>query len=369
MTQSELFSASYLEARDRFIKALGPAGFTHDSHTLKGSGSDNTQLRAPGGEPLTIDVGIRRGASNDKALVISSGLHGIEGFFGSAVQLSLLTDARWCEAAANHTIVFLHGLNPYGFAWKRRANEDNVDLNRSFFGAGEPRPKTIEDFHAFVDVLCPKSAPPRVDLSPLIAVWHIARQGFAKLKRTIPVGQYDYPRCIFYGGSGPSETQAILENHAARWVGGDAREIQLIDLHTGLGPWGTYKILLGEDKDSHELDVTCNRFGRDYVEDPALDQDAGKVFYPARGTFLPWFKTLFPGRTCHAAMAEFGTYSNLRVLQSLRAEHRAHFYGDLGGTHAWTKKELLEMFAPASPAWREQVITGSKNIFYQAIAE
>lgn len=366
MTHSALFSASYLDARARFKEALGPAGFTHESHVVEGLYRENSPLRAPGGDTLTIDVGIRRGTSNKNALVISSGLHGIEGFFGSAVQLGLLTDARWCEAARTHTIVFVHALNPYGFAWKRRANEDNVDLNRSFFSAGEPRPETIEDFHAFVDVLCPKSPPPRVDLSPLIAVWHIARQGFAKLKRTIPVGQYDYPCCIFYGGSGPSETQNILESHAGRWVG-DAGEVQLIDLHTGLGPWGTYKILLGEDKDRHELDVTRNRFGSDHVEDPAVDQEAGKVFYPARGTFLPWFKTLFPGRTCHAAMAEFGTYANLRVLQSLRAEHRAHFYGDCKGKHAWTKTELLEMFAPASPVWRDRVITGSKDIFHRAV--
>jgi len=345
---------------------LGPAGFTHESHAIKGQGQQDNLLRAPGGETLTIDVGIRRGTSNEHALVISSGLHGIEGFFGSAVQLSLLTDAQWLEAAANHTIIFIHALNPYGFAWKRRWNEENVDLNRSFFRTGEPRPKTIEDFHTFVDLLCPKSPPPRIDLSPTIAAWHLAKHGFAKLKRTIPVGQYDYPCCIFYGGSGPSETQAILDRNAERWVG-DAAQIQLIDLHTGLGPWATYKILLGEDKDRDELEFTGARFGVDNVEDPTDDDGGGKVFYPARGTFLPWFKTLFPDRTCRAAMAEFGTYSNIRVLQSLRSEHRAHHYGDPDGKHAWTKTGLLEMFAPASPAWRERVIAEAKVIFQQAI--
>ena len=28
--------------------------------------------------------------------------------------------------------VLLHALNPFGFAWRRRVNEDNVDLNRNF---------------------------------------------------------------------------------------------------------------------------------------------------------------------------------------------------------------------------------------------
>ena len=29
-------------------------------------------------------------------------------------------------------IVLVHALNPFGFAWRRRWNENNVDLNRNF---------------------------------------------------------------------------------------------------------------------------------------------------------------------------------------------------------------------------------------------
>ncbi len=69
----------------------------------------------------------------NRALVISSGLYGVEGLFGSAVQLALLErylpDYRLPPDLA---IVIIHILNPFGCAWYRRWNEDNIDLNRNF---------------------------------------------------------------------------------------------------------------------------------------------------------------------------------------------------------------------------------------------
>ena len=69
----------------------------------------------PDGADLTIDVATSPGPAN-RVVVISSGIHGVEGFFGSAVQLALLErrpapGVRW---------VLIHALNPYGFAWSRR---------------------------------------------------------------------------------------------------------------------------------------------------------------------------------------------------------------------------------------------------------
>jgi len=34
--------------------------------------------------------------------------------------------------AQGQAAVLVHAINPYGFAWTRRVNEDNVDLNRNF---------------------------------------------------------------------------------------------------------------------------------------------------------------------------------------------------------------------------------------------
>lgn len=90
-------------------------------------------------DDLSIDISIVPG--NDKKLLIHiCGTHGVEGFAGSGIQSALLDDQEEEEGTGMDdddstqrppTVVFVHGLNPYGFAKLRRWNENNVDLNRN----------------------------------------------------------------------------------------------------------------------------------------------------------------------------------------------------------------------------------------------
>ena len=83
------------------------------------------------GEALAIDsayVGKPRAA---RLLVLSSGIHGVEGYFGSAVQLAWLDALAHRAPTVETGVLLIHAINPYGFAWRRRWNENNVDLNRN----------------------------------------------------------------------------------------------------------------------------------------------------------------------------------------------------------------------------------------------
>ena len=71
-----LFSPDYSTARHRFRRAAALCEFDVRSHPIDELGPD--------GEELTIDVALSPGNSSDRMLVVSSGLHGVEGFFGSA---------------------------------------------------------------------------------------------------------------------------------------------------------------------------------------------------------------------------------------------------------------------------------------------
>ena len=92
------FSDNYTTARQRFREAAAQLDWTLEAHAIDQQGLT--------GEELTIDVAITPGARTDRTLVISSGLHGVEGFFGSAVQLGLLqswaasgrANGRWSAA-------------------------------------------------------------------------------------------------------------------------------------------------------------------------------------------------------------------------------------------------------------------------------
>src|SRR5512140_608308 len=78
------FSPNYELARDRFREAARRAGGRLVSLDLAAKG--------PQGEDLTIDVAWFGAEKPRRVFVHSSGLHGVEGFAGSAIQL------RWLEA-------------------------------------------------------------------------------------------------------------------------------------------------------------------------------------------------------------------------------------------------------------------------------
>ena len=124
------FSPDYATARARFRAAAEAKGWVLQALPIAAEG--------PRGIELTIDVA-RLGPENPRrVVVVSSGTHGVEGYFGSAVQLALLEGA-WADVDLpdDTGLLLVHAVNPYGFAWNRRVNEDNVDLNRNFLLAAE----------------------------------------------------------------------------------------------------------------------------------------------------------------------------------------------------------------------------------------
>lgn len=92
----------------------------------------------------------------------SSGVHGVEGYAGSAIQLNFLqsllekvmgdswvywviycwdlnTQDSVSEVLSDDfAILVIHVVNPYGMSWWRRWNENNVDLNRNLIDGMRP---------------------------------------------------------------------------------------------------------------------------------------------------------------------------------------------------------------------------------------
>lgn len=357
MTLQDLFSPDFVTARERFCEAASAAGMALERHPI--------EPRGPHGEVLSLDVAIYNAGnaeSNARTLVVSSGLHGVESFLGSAIQLGcLIPGAGMAAMPAGQRVVLVHALNPYGFAWRRRWNEDGVDLNRNFLLPGERyggAPALYGPLDAFIN---PRSSPTRIDPFLLKLLAPLFKYGFAAMKRTIPVGQYAFPKGLFYGGSQPARLQSILRQHLPRWVGA-ARHITHLDIHTGLGEWATFKLLLEWSATTEEQARMAQLFGVDSLE---LDTDEHTSF-KSRGGLGTWCKALLPDRLYDFATAEFGTYSNISVIAALRAENRAHWWGEPGVDQGWTKARLVERFAPASPSWRERCVRQGLRLCEQA---
>ena len=179
------YSPDYATARTRFRKAAEQAGGRLTQLALT--------ARGPAGEGLSIDLAWFGAESPTRALVHSSGIHGVEGFAGSAIQLRWLLDDGIPELPEDVAVLLVHVLNPFGMAWLRRFNEHNVDLNRNFLGADEAY-EGAPDGYAELDSFLNPPGLPTWELFYPKAGWLILRFGMATLKQTVAGGQYVNPK-------------------------------------------------------------------------------------------------------------------------------------------------------------------------------
>jgi hypothetical protein len=353
---SRLYSDDYRTARARFRDQAAARGLLLEAHPIAGAG--------PRGEELAIDVAVAGDDNARGVVVVSSGLHGVEGYFGAAVQLALLGDEALIRGLPRAVkLVLLHALNPYGFAWIRRANEDNVDLNRNFLIPGEVYAGSPARYAALDALLNPRQPPRRHDLFRLRATLEMILHGMPELKQAVAGGQYDFPRGLFFGGHGPAPLYRILAGHLHRWVG-DASHVLQIDFHTGLGRWATYQLLVDVWLEPERFQWSRAHFGAEVVHsDPGAS-----IAYQARGDLAAWTREALPGRAVDLFCAEFGTYPPLRVLAALRAENQAHFWAQPDGPITrWAKQQLFEAFVPASLRWRTAVVAQGLEIVRRAL--
>ena len=341
----KFFSPDYFTARDRFRAMTTTAGGRLETISLDAKG--------PNGEGLGMDIAWFGATNPRRALLHSSGLHGVEGFAGSAIQLQLLNDLP--ELPEDAALIVVHVLNPWGMAWLRRFNENNVDLNRNFVPdqAYAGAPPTYAGLDSFLN---PQS-PPASDLFTLKAGWLILRQGMPALKQAVVGGQYEYPKGLFFGGKrleqGPEKYKTFLTHGLA-----SAERIIAIDVHTGLGKYGEDTLLVEEE----EYDALRSMFG----ERVAPSNPEKSVAYRIRGALDTMLPRAMPKAKILAVTQEFGTYSPTKVLHALREENRWHHYG-AGTLDHPAKQTLKETFYPKDDTWRESVLNRGKKLLAQGL--
>lgn len=337
---SSPFSSGYLTARDRFRSAATRLGWAGEALATGAVG--------PSGEALTIDVATSGDATDGRAFVVSSGTHGVEGFFGSAVQVALLE--RWAETRVPSGIrwVFVHAVNPFGFAWLRRVDENNVDLNRNFLRDDEAFAGAPPEYVRLNELLNPEHAPYPRDGFRLEALKAAVRYGVSAMRRAVAIGQYEFPAGLFFGGYEASAAQRVLHDGLPRWIEG-CRDVVHFDLHTGLGRWAECRLLV-----DYALTETTSGRVADLFDGEIYDTaDSGRLTYRARGAMGAWCVARAHIPSYVFAFAEVGTYGGLRTIEALRAENQAHHWAAPDARElATAKARLKEVFCPADVRWR-----------------
>ena len=374
--EESYFSSSYREARWRFRKMVRLLGMETHSYPVDGRGTND----------LTIDVAVG-GPDSAPAVVLSSGVHGVEGFLGSAVQLAFLNHLNRAPSTPRIRYVLIHGVNPYGFSRLRRSNEDNVDLNRNFLDEAGEFSGVPKDYIRLNQFLNPESLPSTLEpftvktaVKVLKAGRHVLRDsaevddrrnirlswqaGFQALKKAVANGQYEFPRGLFYGGREACQSTRIVQQNCEDWLGLSPRVLHL-DFHTGLGRFGTCQLLLSKRSAETRYPWFAEAFGAANIQ----PFRSGGVADPASGLFGDWMEQRFADRNYRFVTPEFGTHPEFRVLKALRGENRAHHFCSPGSRqYQRIKKELLECFCPRSPSWRRRVMRSGLQVIEQGTA-
>ncbi len=322
------FSTTYQEARAKFRAAT--AHLPHGALDVV--------------EDLTIDWAWLGDPQAHRVALFTSGLHGVEGFPGSAAQLDLLA------APEGTAILFVHALNPWGMANLRRVNEDNIDLNRNFLPPGAAYAGSDSHYATCDALLNPRTPPEGLDFPYPQLAWLVLRNGYGALKNAIVGGQYDYPKGLFYGGARLAAGPRVLLPFLEEQLRGRERVVH-VDLHSGLGTFGGRTLLLEGDADDAKIARVRGAFGPEVKTWDRSNADA----YEIRGSLIREVERRLPGVRYDALVCEFGTWSNLKVLFALRAENRLHHWGAPRPDHP-AKRALVEAFSPDHPAWRASVI-------------
>ena len=360
---ASFFSASYAEAREKFLKAAEAAG-AHlvDSHPHP--------LKGPDGGDLATDVAWLGPRDAKKLLVLVSSTHGIEGYCGSGCQISWLENRHYHRDASPDTAaLIIHAINPHGFAHGRRVTEDNVDLNRNFVDFSQPLPENKE-YELLQEHANPKQwTPESIAKADAAIAAHYKMPNADFVPKAIHSGQYVNAKGTFYGGTKPTWSRQTFESVVAKWMRG-ATDLCLVDYHTGLGPLGFGDLYYGGGDGEGMA-----RKWFDHVT-PTLEQIEEARKDPSRhipgsvkGTLSRSLVKTLPGVRLTVGGIEYGTIPPREVLGSLRADNWLYAHGDPASAQGEEiKAKVRDAFYPSIFEWKIMVTSRSNDVLRQALA-
>ncbi len=369
MREVSYFSDCYEAARAKFREAARAAGAAVETYANSSRGPEG-EVRdwlglptATGDTRLATDVAWIGPRDAERLLITLSGTHGVEAFCGSAIQVGCLDSGLYRNLPRGTAWLMIHAINPYGFAWLRRVNEDNVDLNRNFIDHAQPRPVNT-GYELLKDAICPTewtdaslaAARARLDA-------YERTHGPMALQSAISSGQYGDPLGVFYGGTAPTWSNrvldAVLRRHAGR-----ARHVAYIDLHTGLGPYGQ-----GEIMSNHAAGTAGHARVVDwYGAEATSNEDGTSSSAVVAGDTTVGVERALPAAAVTGITLEFGTVPLDEMLTAVRADNWVHLHGDISAPLGRAlKARMRRAFYPDADDWKAMVWERAVDVHERAL--
>jgi hypothetical protein len=349
--QSLPASPSYAVARAAFLDAAITAGASVRSF--------KHPLRGPDDEELALDTAWLGPVDAERLLVISSGLHGVEGFAGSALQTALLSQAM-SQTGPRLAQLHIHALNPFGMAWGRRVQEDGIDLNRHFVDFSAPLPVN-EGYARLHEALGFEGGAATPES---LAGW-VEAQGQPEVERWLFSGQHTHPQGLFYGGAAPAWTYAVLAQICSTLA--RTREIVWVDVHTGYGAWASVVPLwhLGDGPAWHR----ARRLFGPTTEAPLVYASQADHFIQT-GHLYGWLAQRLGQERCIPMCVEYGVHGiemadELALYLSEQQDWRRRPQQQ---PFSAARSRFIEHFTPADPDWHQQTLAHGLRLVYDLLA-
>lgn len=347
MRVNNYFPKDYNQATERFLEYAGKYG------KVKSYKNEKSKYGVP---VLTIGTGPNK-------IVINTGIHGVEGFFGNAFFIKWLADNNkfldkrfW----KNYTIVFIHIINGYGMDHVVRKNANEVDLNRNFRDWDTPVPVN-ELYRLSHDLIISK--PGWIKFFRML--WHRHKHIKDGVWTAISRGQYEYPTGIFYGGNELQPEYFIVEQiYDDVMSDPDVKSLLSIGLHTGLGEYKKPTILVSHPTGHPNVTKFKEIFEPeiDVVPDEKGQVNAAEL----SGDLVDWLEVKYaplniPIWTADIEMGT-GTSRMSPVLKRMDEGDAQWEKMHRGVISKRTKLHLSEDWAPRDKKWRTRAI-GLADVF------
>ncbi len=299
-------------------------------------------------------------------IVITTGVHGIEGYIGS-----VMLDVFWKEIyaseinKANTGVLVVANVNPYGMKYHRRYNENNVDLNRNFILDWNSFDKTVNKDYPKVDsFLGPKDTMGNIIGHELgfygSLVKEVIEDGADVISNALLGGQYEAPEGVYYGGNGDEASTTYLKNVFEQTLESNYENIVHIDVHSGYGPRYNMVIFNSVFETMNEAESVAL-----FEYDNIIAHDS-EAFYPTTGDTTDFYYRLHEKLGVDTALFstcfEFGTIGDSFIdsiisMKYTIEENQNHWYpSNNDTTNEIIKERYQELFYPTEKEWREKTV-------------
>ena len=345
------YPLNYRDAREKFIESATKQHMTLEKHLLD--------------EKVGIDIAYRKQEGNEKLIVVSTGLHGIEGYVGNA-----LVDVFFKEffASLKSDVYLIHGINPIGMLNYRRVNENNVDLNRNFIEDISKNSYHNQSYQELDKLLNPSAFTSMSNFNlnfyfGLIKAIMIKKP--AALKEAVLKGQYHNEAGIFFGGDQHEKSTKIVIDLFKALFDKKYRTHVHLDIHTGYGP--RYQMsVVNSTQENRTVQELKNAFAYPLIV--GLNKDE---FYEINGDMIEYLyglkDSLNPECDFYGAALEFGTLgdgllNDIKSLKTMVLENLIQKKSINGTPKSKVEQLMKDLYLPDEEKWKEKCELDFKQI-------